>query len=200
MNISRKQVLTLLACLLLSLGVYHYTSEEPLSAIERLLITTYTTTSDRTTSVDQHCGGLTRSTLVDTSLATQYEFFNAQMESSFSINGYSPIYLEIQLLTTFLTVKPQKPTPMFKAVALTLPFSSLLSSSVSFSSCFWLLSSSAVAPVPLLVLRGAAERMKMSNIPSVNYTGQWLHWFWLFSSASALALQVQIDLFRIFSK
>ena len=94
MVLSKKQAITVFSCLLISLAAYNYTMHDPQDPKARLLSSSYTTTSTRTTSVNTYCHGLTRTTLVDSTLTSQYNVFSAQMSTMFSLNGYRPIYPE----------------------------------------------------------------------------------------------------------
>ena len=88
MEFSTKNIITLLITLAISLLAYHSTSDLSLPPLQRLLQSTYITSSTRTTSVNTFCTGLTRTTLVDEDLSSQYNVFDSQMKSFFSLDGY----------------------------------------------------------------------------------------------------------------
>ena len=65
MSFSKTQIIALLTTLILSLFAYQSTTDLTLPPLQRLLQSTYITSSTRTTAVNQFCSGLTRTTLVD---------------------------------------------------------------------------------------------------------------------------------------
>lgn len=88
MNFSKKQILTFIAGLLLSFFSYYYTTQDTIQpAAQRLLTTTYTTTTTRTNAVNDLCNGLSRTSLLDSSLLSMYDVFSTQIKSMFSLNG-----------------------------------------------------------------------------------------------------------------
>lgn len=85
---NKKQAFVLAMTLLVSYLAYYATSKtEPITATQRLLTSTYTTTTTRTDSVNKFCSGFTRSTLVDSSLSSMYTVFNSQFSGMVSIDG-----------------------------------------------------------------------------------------------------------------
>jgi hypothetical protein len=109
---SKKTIVGLLLCSLVAFVAHEYSRESPVPASVRLM-TSYTTTSSRSSAVNQFCAGLSRTALVDASLTSQYNVFNSQMSSFFSLDGYPPFYLEIPSSSTSSTgtTQPSKARP-----------------------------------------------------------------------------------------
>ena len=174
MVLSKKRALTLAACLILSLAAFFSTKDQTVVSPMRRLASSYTTTSTRSSSVNSYCSGLTRSTLVDFTLTSQYNVFNAQMSTMFSLNGYFFLHSALPSSSVFCKVIPHQFKLRPKIAPLNLDFSLDHSSLDWLLWSFWVPSFYAVAHVLALVLQNAAENVKTSSILSVSSTGQWV--------------------------
>ena len=89
MKHSKRRIVSLLSALFLSLCAYQLTNDSTPST-QRLLAANYTTSSTRTNSVSLFCDGLTRTTLIDSTLSAQYSLFSAQISKMLTLDGYCP--------------------------------------------------------------------------------------------------------------
>jgi len=105
MNSTKTKVLAIIVVSFLSIFAYFQTiPNAPKVNTERLLTTSYTTTATRSTSVNTYCAGKSRNSLIDAEQKSLYKLFDTQMKSSFNVDGYVLIKLEISFLLMLLMI------------------------------------------------------------------------------------------------
>lgn len=77
MSFSKNKFLAIVLVTFISLFAYYQTTPNIVAAnTERLLTSTYVTTTTRSTSVDLFCSGKSRNDLIDSDQKSLYTFFN----------------------------------------------------------------------------------------------------------------------------
>ena len=84
---SKKNIAILAMVVVISTILYFQGNPNEANESTERLLTSYTTTTTRTASVNSFCAGKTRSTLIDTSQASAYTLYSSQMQSMFTLNG-----------------------------------------------------------------------------------------------------------------
>ena len=84
---NKKNITILALVLLVSAIIYFQGDEEDTQLSTQRLLTSYTTTTTRTNSVNSFCGSLSRTSLLTSSQMSAYSLYNTQMQSMFTIDG-----------------------------------------------------------------------------------------------------------------
>jgi hypothetical protein len=98
---NKKNIAVVGLVILLSTLLYLQGGEEPAVAATERLLTSYATSTTRSTSVNTFCAGKSRTTLTDSSASSAYSLYNSQMKSMFTLDGYAFHHLETHSLTTY---------------------------------------------------------------------------------------------------
>lgn len=98
---NKKNIAVLGLVVLVSALLYLQGGEEPTDTATERLLTTYTTSTTRSTSVNTFCAGKSRATLTDSSSNSAYTLYNSQMKSMFTLDGYAFHHLEILSSATY---------------------------------------------------------------------------------------------------
>ena len=98
---NKKNIAVLGLVVLVSALLYLQGDEETTIVATERLLTTYATTTTRSTSVNTFCAGKSRTTLTDSSANSAYSLYNSQMNSMFTLDGYALYHLETLSSATF---------------------------------------------------------------------------------------------------
>jgi hypothetical protein len=98
---NKKNIAVLGLVVLISVLLYLQGGEESTVVATERLLTAYTTSTTRSTSVNTFCAGKSRTTLTDSSANSAYSLYNSQMKSMFTLDGYALHHLETPSLATY---------------------------------------------------------------------------------------------------
>ena len=87
---NKKNLVAIVLVLLLSSLIYWQGDDEDKTAEAKVarLLTSYSTSSTRTTSVNEFCEGKTRTSLTENDQSSAYSLYKNSMNSMFNIDGY----------------------------------------------------------------------------------------------------------------
>ena len=197
MKTSAKVVLGLTAVVLLSLLISEGTQD--LAPAPKRLLQTYTTTSTRTTNVNNLCpANLDRTTLVSSADKTAAQEQRTEVSNTLGIDGYFLNNVGINLLTMPPIAKLTRPLLWSRKTLSILAYLLLLLLLAAWSSSSYGPSSAVVAPALTAVHPSAAKKQKTNSTQNASSTGQQWFWSWPFAWLLEPLFMVKYKWYRFF--